>query len=181
MLTVSRLFSNCLRRICCCIFLCNSKKTDVPLDANTPPECSNLLGGELSYLNNASWKTCAPYVPNVTGGKVIKVYDGDTITIASRLNNSTDDTIYRFSVRLAGIDSAEIKSKTDFEKNLAICARDALHGKIIDKFVDLRNVSVEKYGRLLADVYCDGVFINDWMLQNNYAIPYDGGKKIPFI
>ena len=180
-MTASILFSNYMRRICCCIFLCNSKKTDVQLDASSSPEFSNLMGGELSYLNNVSWKTCVPYVPNVTGGKVIKVYDGDTITIASRLNNSTDDTIYRFSVRLTGIDCAEIKSKTEFEKNLAICARDALHGKIIDKFVDLKNVSVEKYGRLLANVYCDGLFINDWMLQNGYAVPYDGGKKIPFV
>ena len=180
-MTVSRLFSNCMRRICCCIFLCNSKKMDVQLDVSLPLEFSNLIGGELSYLNNVSWKTCAPYVPNVTGGKVIKVYDGDTITIASKLNNSTDDTIYRFSVRLAGIDCAEIKSKTEFEKNLAICSRDALHGKIIDKFVDLKNVSVEKYGRLLANVYCDGLFINDWMLQNGYAVPYDGGKKMPFV
>ena len=181
MMTISGLFTNCVRRICCCILLCNSKKANIPLNASPPPECSNLMDGKLSYLNNASWKTCVPYVPNVTGGKVIKVYDGDTITIASKLNNSTDDTIYRFSVRLAGIDCAEIKSKTEFEKNLAICSRDALHGKIIDKFVDLRNVSVEKYGRLLANVYCDGLFVNDWMLQNDYAVPYDGGKKMPFV
>jgi endonuclease YncB( thermonuclease family) len=45
------------------------------------------------------------------------------------------------------------------------------------KNVTLENVSLEKYGRLLADVYCDGVNMNNWMLENKFAIPYDGGTK----
>jgi endonuclease YncB( thermonuclease family) len=43
--------------------------------------------------------------------------------------------------------------------------------------VDLKNVSTEKYGRILADVYVDHVNINKWMLENKLAVPYDGGKK----
>jgi hypothetical protein len=41
----------------------------------------------------------------------------------------------------------------------------------------LRNVTTEKYGRILADIYLENLHINKWMLDNNYAIPYDGGKK----
>jgi endonuclease YncB( thermonuclease family) len=38
-------------------------------------------------------------------------------------------------------------------------------------------VKTEKYGRLLADVFLDDLHINKWLLENNYAIPYDGKAK----
>jgi endonuclease YncB( thermonuclease family) len=107
---------------------------------------------------------------------VIKVYDGDTITIASKLP-FPDSPIYKFPVRLLGIDCPEIKGSTETEKNLAKTARDALSTRINGKIVTLKNVSTEKYGRLLADVYIDGVNMNLWMLDNNYAVKYYGGTK----
>lgn len=135
------------------------------------------FSGEYNHLQNVTWKECKPYVPDVTCGKVIKVYDGDTITVASKLHNSTDETIYRFSVRLNGIDSAEMKSKNEIERLHAIQARDALSAIILGKMVSLKNVSTEKYGRLLADVYYNETCLNYWMLENHYAVPYDGGTK----
>ena len=58
------------------------------------------------------WKDTVPFTLPLKNGYVIKVYDGDTITIANRLPLINDDTIYRFSVRLNGIDTPEIKGKT---------------------------------------------------------------------
>lgn len=130
-----------------------------------------------NQLRDITWKTAIPYIPPVREGKVIKVYDGDTITIATILPNTTDKTVYRFSVRLLGIDSAEIKGSTFAEKECAIKARDALTKKIMGKMIVLKNVSLEKYGRVLADVYCDEVHINGWMLENGLAVAYDGGTK----
>ena len=124
---------------------------------------------------NATWDNSKSYIPHVTGGKVIKVYDGDTITIATKLKG--DECLYRFSVRLNGIDTPELKTKNTHEKEHAIVARDALHDKIFDKMVELKNVSMEKYGRLLADVYFEGVCLNSWMIDNNYAVAYDGNTK----
>lgn len=121
------------------------------------------------------WKLTTPYVPPVKRGRVIKVYDGDTITIATRLPH--DQTAYRFSVRLLGIDCAEIKGKTAAEKESAVRARDALNSKILGRTVVLKNVQLEKYGRILADVYMDDIHINVWMLEEGYAVPYDGGTK----
>tara|TARA_Y100000389_G_scaffold196407_1_gene229302 strand:+ start:1784 stop:2152 length:369 start_codon:yes stop_codon:yes gene_type:complete len=109
-------------------------------------------------------------------GKVIKVYDGDTITIAARLPN-TDGPIYRFSVRLNGIDTPEIRGKSEAEKELAYFVRDALSEKIMGKIVELRNVANEKYGRILADVYLEEQHINGWLVDENFAVSYDGGKK----
>ena len=123
------------------------------------------------------YKETIPFIPNIDSAYIIKVYDGDTITIASKLPNM-NEPIYRFSVRLLGIDSPEIKGKSFTEKELAIKARDALHELIFDKMVTLQNVSTEKYGRILADVYLDDLHINKWMLLEKYAIPYDGRKKM---
>ena len=127
-------------------------------------------------LDDATWTNTIPFVPPVTGGKVIKVYDGDTITVASKLP-FRNSPIYRFSVRLLGIDSPEIKGHTEAEKALAKKSRDALSVLIYEKNVILKDVSTEKYGRLLANVYINDLHVNKWMLDNKYAIEYDGGTK----
>lgn len=128
------------------------------------------------YLNSINYKDTIPFVYPIRFGKVIKVYDGDTITIAAKLPN-TDGPIYRFSVRLNGIDTPEIRGKSDAEKELAYFVRDALTEKIMGKIVELRNVSNEKYGRILANVYLDEQHINEWLVDENFAVYYDGGKK----
>lgn len=130
----------------------------------------------MDYLTNIQYHDTVPFVPPISCGKVIKVYDGDTITIASKLPNSVEP-IYRFSVRLNGIDSPEIKAHGQAEKELAKKSRDALSNLIMDKKITLKNQTTEKYGRILADVYLDDLCVNEWMLKNNYAMKYDGGTK----
>jgi endonuclease YncB( thermonuclease family) len=145
-----------------------------------PKELVNTdLQKDLGHLNDIDYNNSVAFVPPITGGKVVKVYDGDTITVASKLP-FMEEPVYRFSVRLAGIDSPEINSKTIKEKEAALLARDALYDLIFGKIVYFENVSVEKYGRVLADVYCEDIHINSWMLTNNYAIPYFGGAKQKF-
>ena len=127
---------------------------------------------------NIEWKDTKPFVVPLNGGHVIKVYDGDTITIANKLPIYHCDDIFRFSVRLNGIDTPEIKGKDDDEKEAAKVAKNALAEKILNKYVVLKNVTTEKYGRLLADVYLGDLHLNKWMLDNRYAVSYDGGTKI---
>lgn len=144
----------------------------------------SLTDDEMEFWN---WKNTIPFVPPVNAGIVIKVYDGDTITVASRLpfdpitHNILAKTAYRFSVRLTGIDCAEMKSKTEAEKTHAKMAQKALSDKIYNKTVTLKNVTSEKYGRLLADVYVmeneSEVWLNQWMLDNGHAVKYTGGTK----
>ena len=122
------------------------------------------------------WSDTTPFVPPVSGGTCIKVYDGDTITVATRLPFQ-GSPLYRFSVRLNGIDTPKIKGKDADEKELAVKARDALASRILNRQVTLQNVALEKYGRLLAQVYVDGVCYNDWLLEQMYAVPYTGGTK----
>ncbi len=131
----------------------------------------------LHFTNlNVDWKDTIPFVPPVGDCLCIKVYDGDTITVASKMPWS-ESPLYRFSVRLNGIDTPEIKGKDEAEKRIAVKARDALGEKILQKQLMLKNVTTEKYGRLLADVYCNGVHLNKWMIDQRYAVEYDGGTK----
>ena len=127
-------------------------------------------------LSEADVHNTETYIPKITCGKVIKVYDGDTITVAAYLPESNKQ-VYKFSVRLRGIDSAEIRGSSATEKKHAIVARDALSERILNQYVDIKTVSTEKYGRLLADVYFEGTNMNNWMVSNNYAVEYDGGTK----
>lgn len=122
------------------------------------------------------WEDTVPFTFPITGGQVIKVYDGDTITIASRLPFE-GSPLYRLSIRLNGIDTPEIKGKTSDEKQAAKDVRDILSNMIMNKVIRLDNIQSEKYGRILADVYLGDVHINQWLVDNRYAVVYDGGTK----
>jgi endonuclease YncB( thermonuclease family) len=111
-----------------------------------------------------------PFKPPIKEGRVIKVYDGDTITIGVILW----DIAYRFSIRLNGIDTPELHGP---DNDKAILARDALSNLIMNKIVSLKNIDTEKYGRVLADVYLDQLHVNQWMMDHGHAKEYHGGKK----
>jgi endonuclease YncB( thermonuclease family) len=149
-----------LLQYCCCAWGNNNKEEDN------------------DYLNDPiKWEDTTPFAVPISGGQVIKVYDGDTITIASKLQIK-DSPLYRFSVRLNGIDTPEIKGQSEDEKSVAKEARDALTAMILHKNIHLKNVTTEKYGRILADVYLDNLHINNWLIEQRFAVTYDGGTKL---
>jgi len=143
-------------------------------NSNIPGDFERRLS--TGYLEKAEWNNTLEFIPPINSGKVIKVYDGDTITIASKLPYYSSP-VYRFSVRLRGIDSPEINGKTFTEKELALNSKICLSNLVMGKMVQLHNVSTEKYGRILADVYCENIHLNQWMLDHKLAVPYDGGTK----
>ena len=129
--------------------------------------------------NDITWEDTVEFTFPITGGRVIKVYDADTITIASKLPYDSSP-MYRLSVRLNGIDTPEIKGKgiTDEEKEVAKLARDFVSNMVLNKFVRLENIQSEKYGRILADVYIGDIYLNELLIKEQYAVKYDGGTKI---
>jgi endonuclease YncB( thermonuclease family) len=133
----------------------------------------------LSYLMDVKYEDTVEFTFPITEGKVIKVYDADTITIASKLPYK-DSPIYRLSVRLNGIDAPEMKGKdiSDEEKEAAKLARDYVANLVLDKIVKLKNIETEKYGRILADVYIDNINLNELLLNERYVVKYDGGHKV---
>jgi hypothetical protein len=162
------------RYFCSCISLHFSEKERVIITSDK----KNIYKEEVKEeeLTPIEWSDCKHFVPPILGGRVIKVYDSDTITIASRLPYN-DSPLYRFSIRLHGIDAPEIKGKTPEEKAAAQVSKQALETLLLNKNVTLRNLATEKYGRVLANVYLDETHVNQWLLDNKYAVPYDGGKK----
>ena len=147
---------------------------------------SNLLDVKNLYNNNymedgtdIKWEDTVEFTFPIKGGRVIKCYDADTITIASKLPYD-DSPMYRLSVRLNGIDTPEIKGKgiSDEEKEAAKQARDFVSNLVLNKFVRLENIESEKYGRILADVFIGDIHLNNLLLKERYAVKYDGGTKI---
>jgi len=81
-------------------------------------------------------------------------------------------------VRLKGIDAPEMKTKDIEEKRVAIKSRDWLSERILGRKIILKNVSYEKYGRLLADIYYGSkISLNQRLVDNRLAVEYDGGTK----
>jgi len=123
------------------------------------------------------YEDTVPFVYPIKGGTVVKVYDGDTITIAAKMPYAEESPMFRFPVRLNGIDTAEMKSKNPDEKEAAKIAKSALETLLLHKEIVLKNVQNEKFGRLLADVYLDDLHINAWMIEKRYAVVYNGKTK----
>ena len=80
---------------------------------------------------------------------------------------------------LNGIDCPELKTKNEIEKQCSQIAKQKVSELLMGKTVKFENVKMEKYGRLLADVYYKNKSVNEWLLANHLAIAYDGGTKQP--
>ena len=129
----------------------------------------------LKSLNEIEYSDTVEFLPNISEGKVVKVYDGDTITIGFYMMGN--EIPYRMPVRLLGIDTPEMRDKNVETKARAKVAQQFLSSQVLGKIVQLRNLGKEKYGRLLADVYCDDVHINQLMIDTGNAVAYFGGTK----
>ena len=119
----------------------------------------------------------APQYGTVTVSKVISVYDGDTfrVDIAS-LPPIVGKNI---AIRVNGVDTPEIRGKCQYEKNLALKARDFVRGKLANaKEIKLTNLQRGKYFRVVANVLVDGVSLEQELLDNELAYEYSGGKKL---
>jgi micrococcal nuclease len=145
-------------------------------------EPEKIIKIERNYMEDGcdiKWEDTQEFTFPITGGRVIKVYDADTITIASKLPYE-ESPLYRLSVRLNGIDTPEMKGKgiSDEEKEAAKKAREFVYNLVFNKYVKLENIESEKYGRILADVYIGDIHLNELLLKERYAVKYDGATKI---
>ena len=115
--------------------------------------------------------------------KCVSVYDGDTISVVFQ----PYDIYCKFSIRLTGIDTPEVRTKNSKEKKQGLIVRDFLRKLILNKLVIIKCGKFDKYGRLLADVFQYDEFgkeiplsINDLLIKKKYAYAYDGGTKQVF-
>ena len=109
--------------------------------------------------------------------EVVSIYDGDTFTV--NIAHWPSVAGERISVRIAGIDTPELRSRCDYEKTRARAAKQFTVAALRKaRQIDLRNLQRDKYFRLLSDVYVDGQNLGQLLLQQGHAVPYGGKTKI---
>lgn len=113
---------------------------------------------------------------DVTVDQVVGVYDGDTLTVSV---NKWPALIGRaVGVRVAGVDTPEIRAKCPAEKALALEARGfARRALAAAQVIELRNLRRDKYFRILADVCLDGRSLADELIRHGLGVDYVGGAK----
>ena len=116
------------------------------------------------------------FIPPITKAQVIKVYDGDTFTIAVKFPWDNKQ-YYRFSVRIKGIDCPEIRTKNANERYVAKRAQEFVSKLILYKTVLLKDVKYEKYGRLCADVFVGKLNLGQSLIAHRLAVEYHGGQR----
>ena len=131
----------------------------------------------LMVLLTVSSIKAAPQYGTVTVSKVISVYDGDTFRV--NIDSLPPIVGKNIAIRVNGVDTPEIRGKCQYEKNLALEARDFVRGKLANaKEIKLTNLQRGKYFRVVANVLVDGVSLEQELLDNKLAYSYDGGKKL---
>lgn len=112
-----------------------------------------------------------------TYARVVRVYDGDTITILFQYHKR----IYKYSCRIYGIDTPEIRTRNEEEKIKGYEARDFLSSYILEQIIKVHFLDFDKYGRPLVNLYIkingDYIDIAKLMISQGYAKPYFGGTK----
>lgn len=113
-------------------------------------------------------------------GKVMSVYDGDTITVAMDLGGG----YVAVKCRMRGYDSPEMKPPKDAQgrdetKRRAVEARDFLVDLLGGELSvhEFHSTGREKYGRLLVDCQIGGRWVSETMIERGHGYRYDGGTK----
>lgn len=108
--------------------------------------------------------------------QVNSIYDGDTF----KVNLKDIPAIFgeNLSIRVANIDTPELKGKCEQEKVLARKAKQFTVERLRkSKSILLKNPKRGKYFRVIADVYVDGQNLGEELLKEGLAVKYDGGKR----
>lgn len=132
--------------------------------------------------------------------RVLDVYDGDSITVAMPLQDK--QYVYKFPVRIDGIDTCEMNSKLSENRYKAVLAKERVIQLItgLHRLPPIKNrkeiqeifasevylmwiecKGMDKYGRVLANVKKDPQTtdsISSTLLQEKLAYPYNGGTKM---
>ena len=117
----------------------------------------------------------SPYSYRVKSIK--KIIDGDTFDCIMDLGF---DVLLEARVRMMGIDTPESRTRDLEEKKFGLLAKEYLTEKIdTEDIIVTTEVDNEKgkFGRILGWVWCNGVNINNQMIDEHMAVAYHGQSK----
>ena len=127
-----------------------------------------------------------------TQARVVDCYDSDTVTLVFPIFGQ----YFKFSCRIYGIDGCEVKggnkALAQRAKNrlLQLCGLDLVLDsmysriairKLLDDtviLVDIKCREHDKYGRVLVDVWRNGVLLSNVLLEEKLVYKYEGGTKL---
>ena len=101
--------------------------------------------------------------------KVIKVSDGDTISVKKLKNNVLDGDLIK--IRLYGVDAPEKDQDFGYE------SKKALMNYVSNKTIEIDIKSKDRYGRSVGILYVDGRNINEELLRDGYVWYYEQYDK----
>ena len=123
-----------------------------------------------------------------TTARIVDIVDGDTVYLVIPLFN----TFFKFNCRILGIDTCE---KNGENKQLGILStnfsyefftgqkglsRKTVRFALCEQcvLVDIECYEFDKYGRLLVNIYFNGISFATELLNQRIAYVYNGGKKL---
>ena len=113
--------------------------------------------------------------------KINKVVDGDTVEID--LDLGFNIMLVNQKVRMAGIDTPESRTSNNEEKVRGTLSKKKVAEKLPvgswQRIQTMRSdANDDKFGRILGVfILEDGTSLNQWMIDNNYAVLYQGENK----
>ena len=118
-------------------------------------------------------------------GQVVSVYDGDSCKIV--MDVPFIKGYFKWTCRINGIDTPELRCKDEKEKTYGKFVRDRLREMILDKTLTVTCGDFDKYGRLLVNLTItrlysleqppDVIDISKYLISKGYAFEYNGGTK----
>lgn len=113
--------------------------------------------------------------------KINKVVDGDTVEID--LDLGFNMMLVNQKVRMAGIDTPESRTSNNEEKVRGNLSKKKVAEKLpVGSWQRIQTMKSDanddKFGRILGVfILEDGTSLNQWMIDNNYAVLYQGENK----
>jgi len=92
-------------------------------------------------------------------GKVVAISDGDTLTVLNSLNQ-------QIKIRLSEIDTPE--SSQPYGNR----SKQQLSGLVFGKSVSVKTETIDRYGRSVAKIYVDDIYVNAKMIELGAAWVY---------
>ena len=117
--------------------------------------------------------------------KLDRVVDGDTID--AEIDLGFEITIKK-RIRLGGINAPESRTRNLAEKKMGLAAKERLKEMLegsANEF-ELESTKLGKYGRVIGRIHISKlsgkdnitqVCVNDKLVEEGYAVEYDGGKR----
>lgn len=116
-----------------------------------------------------------PYEYNAT---VLRIIDGDSIEVDIDLGFHI--VLRKRNIRLLNVDSPESRTSDPIEKQFGLLTKQIVESILpIGSKILLRTQlsETDKFGRILGIVETETILLNAYLIENHYAVAYNGQNK----